>query len=227
MSEIFISYASKDHALAKDIAEALEEQGWSVWWDRNIPPGKTFDEVITEALNIAKCVVVLWSGKSTSSNWVKEEASEGARRNILVPVLIEDVTIPLGFKRIQAANLIGWKKGTKNDNVRQFLEAVAQTLGADSNMHSSKVINNSNNASAGSPLEYHEKKEVSDSGVPMRVVASLVMIIGFFVAGWIVHSLIAANMRTSLGDGVGLFGGVPIWLTGLWFIYRLWNKKGT
>ena len=89
---ILISYASEDRAKEKDIYEALEEQGWSVWWDRHIPPGKSFDEVISKALNAARCVIVLWFKASTQSNWVKDEASEGARRNILMPVLIEDVT---------------------------------------------------------------------------------------------------------------------------------------
>jgi hypothetical protein len=36
---------------------------------------------------------------------VKDEAAEGARRNILVPVLIGDVEIPLGFRQIHAVML--------------------------------------------------------------------------------------------------------------------------
>ncbi len=61
MSDIFISYASQDRSRVEPLAKALEEQGWSVWWDRTIPPGKTFDEVIEEAIKAARCVVVLWS----------------------------------------------------------------------------------------------------------------------------------------------------------------------
>ncbi len=61
MSDIFISYASEDRAKAETLAYALEQQGWSVWWDRTIPAGKSFDEVITEALAGTRCVVALWS----------------------------------------------------------------------------------------------------------------------------------------------------------------------
>jgi phage replication-related protein YjqB (UPF0714/DUF867 family) len=43
MSDIFISYAKEDRGKAKDIAEALKQQGFSVWWDRSILPGETFD----------------------------------------------------------------------------------------------------------------------------------------------------------------------------------------
>jgi hypothetical protein len=109
MSEIFLSYKSEDLPRAKIIAEALEQQGYSVWWDMTIPPGKTFDEVIEKALDSAKCVVVLWSRKSVLSDWVKEEASVAVKRRILLPVLIDDVKIPIGFKRIQAARLIDWQ----------------------------------------------------------------------------------------------------------------------
>ena len=50
MADIFISYASEDRLRAEPLAKALEEQGWSVWWDRTIPPGETFDQVIATQL---------------------------------------------------------------------------------------------------------------------------------------------------------------------------------
>ena len=37
MSDIFISYAKEDKEKAGLLAEVLEEQGWSVWWDRRDP----------------------------------------------------------------------------------------------------------------------------------------------------------------------------------------------
>jgi hypothetical protein len=97
MSDIFLSYKSEDRAKAQIIAEALEKNGYSVWWDRVIPPGRTFDEVIEEELAAANCMVILWSEESVKSEWVRTEASEGNRRKILIPVLIEDVTPPLAF----------------------------------------------------------------------------------------------------------------------------------
>ena len=61
MADIFISYAREDRQKAEQLAHALECQGWSVWWDRTIPTGKSFDKVTQEALDAAQCVVVLWS----------------------------------------------------------------------------------------------------------------------------------------------------------------------
>jgi hypothetical protein len=37
MNDIFISYARQDEAAARNICQALEKLGWSVWWDQKIP----------------------------------------------------------------------------------------------------------------------------------------------------------------------------------------------
>jgi hypothetical protein len=75
-----------------------------------IRPGQSFDEVIDRALEAARCVIVLWSKKSVSSRWVKAEASEGNRRGILVPALIEDdARIPLEFRYQHASRLTDWR----------------------------------------------------------------------------------------------------------------------
>ncbi len=130
MNDIFLSYKREDRQRARIIAEALEQHGYSVWWDRKITPGKTFDQVIEEKLNAAKCVIVLWSHQSVLSDWVKEEANEGLQRRILVPILIDDVKIPLGFRRIQAARLIGWQGKLPDPEFDIVLEAVSGILGS-------------------------------------------------------------------------------------------------
>lgn len=108
MNEIFISYASEDRAQAQKLATALRVQGWDVWWDREIPLGKAFDEVIEKAIGQAKCVLVLWSSTSVGSEWVRNEASEGKRRGILVPVFIEPIDAPLAFRLLNGADLSEW-----------------------------------------------------------------------------------------------------------------------
>jgi hypothetical protein len=129
MSDIFVSYASEDRARAKVLAGALERQGWSVWWDRRIAPGKQFSQVIKEAIDEAKCIIVLWSKESVKSAWVQNEAAEGARREILVPALIDDVEIPFEFRRIQAARLVDWEGRSPHPEFDILLEAVCAILG--------------------------------------------------------------------------------------------------
>ncbi len=125
MSDIFISYARADKEKAELLANAFTRKGWSVWWDREIPPGKSFDETIENALSSARCVVVLWSKTSVSSRWVKTEAAEGAERGILVPALIDNVKIPLEFKRIEAADLSDWQGDSSHRECDQLVRTVA------------------------------------------------------------------------------------------------------
>jgi hypothetical protein len=127
MSDVFISYAKEDRARAADLAAVLESKGWTVWWDRQIPPGRTFDEVIEEALTSARCVIVLWSGSSVASRWVRAEASTADERGILVPALIEPISPPLEFRRIQAADLMNWR-GDRDDQELQHLLTTVGTL---------------------------------------------------------------------------------------------------
>ena len=128
MNDIFISYAREDREKAKAIAAVFEAQGWSVWWDRNIPPGRSFDQVIEEALSAAQCVVVLWSISSATSDWVKTEAAEGLARKILVPVRTEEINLPLEFRRLQTVDLTRWKGDAADPELREFLDAVAALL---------------------------------------------------------------------------------------------------
>jgi hypothetical protein len=125
MAQIFVSYARADRPRAEQLARALESAGWSVWWDREIPPGRSFDDVIEEALTAARCVVVLWSQASVRSEWVKTEAAEAAQRRILVPILADGARIPLEFRRIQAAAINDWRELESNEGWAQLCDAVA------------------------------------------------------------------------------------------------------
>src|SRR5262245_61063827 len=100
MNDIFLSYDRNARTRAQKFAEALESLGWSVWWDREILLGKSFDQVIEEELNAARCVIVLWSKDSIRSRWVKSEASAAIEREKLVPVFIDRVASPLEFRLI-------------------------------------------------------------------------------------------------------------------------------
>jgi hypothetical protein len=51
------------------------------------------------------------------------------RRKILVPVLIEDVKIPLEFRRLQAADLSTWTGGNTHEEVQKFFASIATNVG--------------------------------------------------------------------------------------------------
>lgn len=105
MGDVFISYAREDEARITVLVHALQARGLSVFWDRQIPPGRTWREHIGTALAQARCVIVAWSSHSIDSQFVAEEADDGKRRGILLPVLLDAVMPPLGFRSLQAADL--------------------------------------------------------------------------------------------------------------------------
>jgi hypothetical protein len=129
MTDIFLSYTERDRETARQIAEVLGSAGWSVWWDRRIPAGETWRSVLEHALEDMRCMVVLWSAKSIDSEWVYEEASEGRRKGKLVPVMIENVRPPAGFREIQAADLTGWDGSPDFDGLRMLLGDLENLLG--------------------------------------------------------------------------------------------------
>ena len=173
MNDIFISYDSEDRPIAQKFADALESRGWSVWWDREIPLGKAFDQVIEEELNAARCVIVLWSKQSVRSRWVKTEAAAAADRECLLPVLIDDVAIPFEFKRIQTAMLMNWQGDLADPEFNRLVQAIEHLLGQ------------TNSARPTAAPKRREKMRPLTSGPGMRtstlaIAVILVLIVGGF-----------------------------------------------
>jgi hypothetical protein len=129
MSDIFISYSKPGRPLAQKLAKLLGKS-WTVWWDPKIPPGRRFAEVIHEELEKARCVVVLWSKHSVKSHYVCEEAEFARGKGKLVPVLVEEADIPVGFRTIEAANLIGGQFDEANEEYLNLLAELRRRLGA-------------------------------------------------------------------------------------------------
>ena len=128
MVDIFISYASEDAQLAGQMAQTFGAMGWSVWWDHRIIVGQRYDQVIERELESAKSVIVLWSGHSVGSEWVRNEATVGARRGVLIPAMLERVQLPLEFSRKQTADLTGWNGDPSHSGFQAVCEGVAAIL---------------------------------------------------------------------------------------------------
>ena len=112
MSDIFISYARQDAKRAALLAEALQAEGLSVWWDHDLVGGDDFRAQIDEVITTAKCVIVIWSEDSVKSPFVRDEANRASARQILIPVSIGDCSPPVGFGELQTIKFKRWAETT-------------------------------------------------------------------------------------------------------------------
>ncbi len=128
MSDIFISYSSKDRPWVEPFAKALETHGWSVWWDRNIPTGGSFNAVIRQELAAAKCAIVVWSEESVESEWVQAEAAEAKKQDKYLPIKITECQIPLGFTQRTYQSLAEWEVGVEHAGFSQLLKDIERLV---------------------------------------------------------------------------------------------------
>ena len=128
MSEIFISYKREEQTTARKLASALENEGWTVWWDPKLRAGENFDDAIEKALNEAKCVIVMWSSLSVNSEYIKAEATEALEQKKLVPVKIENVSLPFRFKRVETASLLDWDGSRDSPDFRKLVDDILAKL---------------------------------------------------------------------------------------------------
>ena len=125
---VFLSYARADEKSARAIIKLIERTGFRVWWDGLIPSGERFSAKISEALEGAGAVVVLWSANSAKSNWVQDEASFARDHQRLVPILIDGTEPPLGFRQLQCVDVS--KGGLRASNPAMFkaLQTIADMM---------------------------------------------------------------------------------------------------
>lgn len=130
MADVFLSYKRDDQAAARGVADDLEAEGYSVFFDVRIEVGDSWDATIERELNTAKAVVVLWSPKSRESQWVRREAREAMARRILCPATIARCKVPLEFSDVQAADLIGRRAGDRaHAEWRRLCDGVGRCVG--------------------------------------------------------------------------------------------------
>jgi TolB-like protein/Flp pilus assembly protein TadD len=81
-SDVFVSYASMDGAVATSIVENLEAQGVKCWLaPRDVKPGAQYADAIVRAITEAKVVVLVMSGSAVASSHVGREVERAASKH--------------------------------------------------------------------------------------------------------------------------------------------------
>ena len=129
MSDIFISYARSTEEQAKQVEQALEARGYSVWRDDELPAHRSYADVIEERLKSAKAVVVIWSAEAVKSQWVRAEADAARAMGTLVQVGFDGTVPPMPFNQIQCASLKEWDGDVKTPAWKKVEASVAALAG--------------------------------------------------------------------------------------------------
>lgn len=132
LTDIFISYSSKDRAVAERVRDALVEAGYGVFWDQSTPAGQDWDSWIREQLAGARLVVALWTKASVASPNVRHEAIIGRDTAKLLPVMVDELAptdFPMGLFMVQALK-IGRTQREFNAVKAKFLDEVRARIGS-------------------------------------------------------------------------------------------------
>lgn len=131
MVDVFISYSRDNKARVADIAAAVSAAGYDVWWDAELPPHRSYGDVITEKIGSAKAAIVVWSQASAQSEWVRAEADVARNQKKLVQTAIDDVMPPLPFNQIQFADLSDWTGDPAHGGWRKVLMSLEELCGRE------------------------------------------------------------------------------------------------
>jgi TolB-like protein/tetratricopeptide (TPR) repeat protein len=137
MADVFVSYCRRDRQRVAPLVAAIESMGWSVWWDPEIVPGQEFDRMIHAELASAGAVLAVWTKDSVESRWVRGEARDGADRDILVPVRLDDATLPIDLRAFHTIDFSGDQDGDpRNPQVQDMLHALGGVIARGSSVPS-------------------------------------------------------------------------------------------
>jgi hypothetical protein len=187
MADIFISYSHGDLDFVRDMVPLLEREGFSVWWDHTIPPGKTWDDVIAKGIKDAKACIIVWSPLSVVSDWVKEEATLAKQGGKYLPVQVGTGEPPIGFRRIQAANLQTWTGNSKDPQWRLLITEAARLVKGEpvEETPGTAMAAGAPTAAPPIPAAAGARPGVTLNRSVLTGVAAVVILLGGLVGGWV------------------------------------------
>ena len=130
IADVFLSYARPSLNDARRIADCLSAAGYSVWYDVGLPAHRDYTDVISEELDAASSVLVLWSKEAVASQWVRSEANRARETGRLVQLRLDDARLPMPFDQIHCSDLRHWHGNCQTVHWSAVIESIAALTGA-------------------------------------------------------------------------------------------------
>jgi hypothetical protein len=97
----FVSYKRQDFARIAPILRLVEQSGVPVWYDRGIPGGAEWDEVIEDRVSRARFVMLFASNAAVASKYVRREVKFADALDVpILSVALEDTTLAQGLRML-------------------------------------------------------------------------------------------------------------------------------
>lgn len=128
MPDVWLSYVRSDRKRAGLIAQALEREGFSVAWDREVKANEPWDEEIDLRLEESACHCVCWSRASAESDTIIAEASYGHQAGKLVPITLQACEPSEPFNQIPSWDLTQWRGDSDNEDWQGCVQAIRQLV---------------------------------------------------------------------------------------------------
>lgn len=140
MADVYIAYASEDHAQAEWLYNLLSQQ-WDTWWDDKIVGD--FAQVIEKELPRASCVVAIFSEASRIKNTFKDELRIAQKHKVeLLPLCIDDSDPPYSFGGYSQTRIINWDGDTNCPGILQLKRKIATIVPPKGKPHRPRTIAN-------------------------------------------------------------------------------------
>ena len=136
-TDVFVSYKAEDRARLRPLIAALEEEGFTVWWDTHIGGGAHWREDIQEHLDAAKCVIVVWSKRSLGQKAISFATRPAVRENggAYLPVRLDPVDRHSVSARSRPSRLRGGKEIESDPRFLALADAVRRRIAGEDIAH--------------------------------------------------------------------------------------------
>ncbi|HSP46040.1 MAG TPA: toll/interleukin-1 receptor domain-containing protein, partial [Chthoniobacterales bacterium] len=178
-NHVFVSHSHKDASAAQLMVEALENRGVACWMaPRDVPPGGSYAEAILNAIESARCFVLIYSENSNVSSHVLREVERALKFDLnIVPIRFDDSMPSKSLDYLLAT--VHWLAIAPDSRDRSIVKAADQIAASLANARNAPqgaepARASSSVPTAVAPVAPRAKWPLVWIAIPLVVVASLI-----------------------------------------------------
>lgn len=125
MSDLYISYGTRERHWVSLLASQLDDAGYDVCWNSTAIPGQAFYESNEQAMQASRCILSIWSDTSVQDYWVLNHSEAAISRNTLLSLRHREVVIPESLRTAPTVDIATWDEASLNTVLPSLLKLVA------------------------------------------------------------------------------------------------------